>query len=350
MSDATSAEPGWITITISHRKNTYDFELPDDATVADLFDEIEAALGIPVSNQKMLVPRGPLIKAPFKDPNMSLHTLQGKALTLMGSGLAEVEAVNGMAERVARRNAARTAQTRTTSRRSQARSADDAKYTFLQVRPLQGLPHPERSQSLLLRLKEDPGIRAAMRKHKFTVALLTEMEPLSHTQSTHEGTSRILGLNRNQGEVVELRLRTDAHDGYRDYKTIRKTLCHELAHNVHGPHDRHFWDLCHQIEREVDGADWKTSGRTIGETSRYTISGQDDETHEDDGGWTGGEFVLGGALGQNTGMSRREVLAQAALERQKKEAGAERRACDAAEKGWRPCQRSQQGDETDETE
>ncbi|KAM4060814.1 WLM domain-containing protein [Hirsutella rhossiliensis] len=350
LAESSGSESGWMTMTISHRKHNYSFDLPDDATVADLFVEIEAALDIPVSNQKILVPKGPLLKAPFKDANMSLHSLQGKALTLMGSGVAEVQAVKGMAEKVARRNAARIAQrakTRTTSRKSQARSADDAKYTFLQVQPLQGLPHPERSQALLMRLKEDPGIRAAMRKHKFTVALLTEMEPLSHTQSTHEGTSRILGLNRNQGEVVELRLRTDAHDGYRDYKTIRKTLCHELAHNVHGPHDRHFWDLCHQIEREVDGADWKTSGRTIGETSRYTISGQDDETHEDDGGWTGGEFVLGGGKDQSPGMSRREVLAQAALERQRKEAGAERKACDAAEKGWRPCQRSQQSDGTE---
>ncbi|KJZ74412.1 hypothetical protein HIM_06222 [Hirsutella minnesotensis 3608] len=350
----SGSEPGWNTITLSHRKQTYTLDFPEDATVADLFDEIEAALDIPVANQKILVPKGPLLKAPFKDPKMPLTGLQDKTLTLLGSGVAEVQAVNGMVEKVARRNAARMAQRAkaktpaSTSRRSQAQAAEDAKYTFLQVRALQGLPRPERSQALLLRLKEDPGIRAAMRKHKFTVALLTEMEPLSHTQTTHEGTSRILGLNRNQGEVIELRLRTDAHDGYRDYKTIRKTLCHELAHNVHGPHDRAFWDLCHQIEREVDAGDWKTSGRTMGETSRYVIAGQqqhDEEAHQDDGGWTGGEFVLGGGEEQGSaGLSRREVLAQAALERQRKEAGAERKACDAAEKGWRPCQRPQQNE------
>lgn len=43
------------------------------------------------------------------------------------------------------------------------------------------------------------------------------MEPLSNTTSTHEGTTRLLGLNRNAGEVIELRLRTDAGDGYRAY-------------------------------------------------------------------------------------------------------------------------------------
>ncbi|KAK0634511.1 WLM domain-containing protein [Bombardia bombarda] len=119
----------------------------------------------------------------------------------------------------------------------------DAAYTFHTLRPLPHLPHPERSTAYLERLKADPGIRAAMRKHRFSVGLLTEMDPMEYTASTHEGTTRVLGLNRNQGEVIELRLRTDAFDGYRDYKTIRKTLCHELAHNVHGPHDRNFWDL-----------------------------------------------------------------------------------------------------------
>ncbi|ODA80564.1 hypothetical protein RJ55_03523 [Drechmeria coniospora] len=353
MSEGSGPEPDWLTITVCHRKHDYQFTLPDDASVSDLFDEIEASLDIPVCHQKILVPKGPLLKAPFKDAGPSLRCLQGKTLTLLGCGAAEVAAVNGMADRVARRNAARMAQKGKIKpgRRSQARTEEEARYTFLQLRPLQGLPHPERSLALLARLKEDPGIRAAMRKHKFTVSLLTEMEPLAHMSSTHEGTSRTLGLNRNRGEVVELRLRTDAHDGYRDYKTIRRTLCHELAHNIHGPHDDKFWALCRQIEREVDAADWKSGGRTIGETSRYVVSGQADggdgeDTHEDDGGWTGGEFVLGGVRDATAGLSRREVLAQAALERQRKETEAERKACDAVEKGWRPCRRSQPNNDT----
>src|SRR6201992_923432 len=123
-----------------------------------------------------------------------------------------------------------------------------------------------------------------MRKGKFSVGLLTEMDPAQHT--TQE--SRTLGLNRNQGEVIELRLRTDAHDGYRDYKTIRKTLCHELAHNVHGPHDRNFWELCKQIEKEGEGADWRSGGHTVGDAEFY--EGGDGEEVDDHGGWTGGEF------------------------------------------------------------
>lgn len=356
--DGSESESDWITLTISHRQATCDLSFPPDATVAQLFDELEETLDIPVANQKILVPKGPLLKAPFKNPDMPLAELQGKTLKLMGSASSEVQAVQSMCERVAQRAAARMAErSKARSKRRQAAAApataDDTKYTFLQVKPLQNLPRPERSMALLMRLKADPGIRATMKKRQYTVGLLTEMEPLQHTQASHEGTSRTLGLNRNKGEVIELRLRTDAYDGYRDYKTIRKTLCHELAHNIHSDHDRNFWDLCHTIEREVDAADWKTGGHTIGETSRYVISGQEEpaEDEEDGGGWTGGEFVLGSVAssgGITAGLSRREVLAKAALERQRKETQEEAKAVEAAEKGWRPCQRQQPNEDSHE--
>lgn len=139
---------------------------------------------------------------------------------------------------------------------------------------------------------------------------------MSNTQSNHEGTTRLLGLNRNQGAVIELRLRTDDYEGYRDYKTIRNTLCHELAHNVHGPHDRNFWDLCHQIEREVAAADWKHGGQSVGGPV-YEPSPEDDVP--DHGGWTGGTYVLGGSgdgrlqgVAGAGALSLRDRLAQAA--------------------------------------
>lgn len=167
-----------------------------------------------------------------------------------------------------------------------------------------------------------------MTKHRFSVGVLTEMNPAEHT--THE--SRTLGLNRNRGEVIELRLRTDAYDGYRDYKTIRKTLCHELAHNEFGEHDRQFWDLCGQIEREVERGDWKSGGRAL--TEEVFFHGGEGGDHVDGGGWTGGEFVLGGGSQAKTtapgetansrGLSRRELLAKAAEERIKRQHEAER--------------------------
>lgn len=158
-----------------------------------------------------------------------------------------------------------------------------------------------------------------MRKHKFSVGVLTEMNPAEHT--THE--SKTLGLNRNRGEVIELRLRTDAYDGYRDYKIIRDTLCHELAHNVWGDHDRNFWDLCKDIEREVKAADWTSGGRAVSNEVFYNPQDRvGSGGHVDTGGWTGGDCVLGGT-GSNSRaptqtMDRREAMAKAAEERLKK--------------------------------
>lgn len=162
-----------------------------------------------------------------------------------------------------------------------------------------------------------------MRKHKFSVGVLTEMNPAEHT--THE--SRTLGLNRNGGEVIELRLRTDAFDGYRDYKVIRNTLCHELAHNVFGEHDKRFWALTRDIEKEVAANDWRSGGQALTDQEFYNPDDRGfDEEHMDGGGWTGGEFVLGGVGGgvgvggaPVQGISRREAMAKAAEERVRKQ-------------------------------
>jgi hypothetical protein len=162
-----------------------------------------------------------------------------------------------------------------------------------------------------------------MQTHRFSVPLLTEMDPAEHTTVS----SRTLGLNRNKGEVIELRLRTDAYDGYRDYRTIRKTLCHELAHCVFGEHDRDFWALTGQIEKEVERGDYWGRGRKLTEEEFYNPADweemKDNRDAADHGGWTGGEFVLGGlgveGGGGDTGadgtLSRREILARAAERR-----------------------------------
>jgi len=68
-----------------------------------------------------------------------------------------------------------------------------------------------------------------MQEHKFTVGTLTELAPHEHPN--------LLGLNKNAGEVILLRLRTDAYDGFRLYADIRRVLCHELTHNTWGDHD-----------------------------------------------------------------------------------------------------------------
>lgn len=137
--------------------------------------------------------------------------------------------------------------------------------------------------------------------------------------------SRTLGLNRNRGEVIELRLRTDAYDGYRDYRSIRRALCHELAHCVYGEHDGNFWALTRQIEKEVEAADYWSNGKKLSEEEFYDPGDWERSKEEDifdERGWTGGQYVLGGSGVRSGGEgveSRREMLAKAAEERLRKQ-------------------------------
>lgn len=339
-SDAPPAETAptdELQITLLHHGERHTLLFAQDATITTLSERVESQLSIPPSNQKFLVAsKLGLQKPPFKVPTLPLKELVGKKITLMGSTSAEVSSLNQTisAATAPRRQGPIKAATPAKSR-DYKRIQDEAQYTFHTLRPLPYLPNPERSLRFLERLRDDAGIKAAMRTHKFSVPLLTEMDPAMHTTQD----SRTLGLNRNKGEVIELRLRTDAYDGYRDYKTIRNTLCHELAHNVWGPHDRNFWDLCKQIEREVARDDWKSGGRSIGNQEYYE---PDEHEVHDHGGWTGGDFVLGGGGdtlvssvgGTNVpvgGLSRREIIARATEERLKKAKQAEEQSKEGAD-------------------
>jgi hypothetical protein len=314
-----------VTLCLTYHGEPHTFYFSSDATISQLSDEIASSLSIPPSNQKLMIAKLGLLKPSFKDADLLVSSFADKKITLMGSTAAEASSITKAAHEASRHVSATKPVQKVKAYKTHdwRKEQEEAQYTFTTLQPLPYLPNPARSLEFLQRLKDDAGIKAAMRKHKFTVPLLTEMNPVEHTQSNHEGTTRTLGLNRNQGEVIELRLRTDAYDGYRDYKTIRKTLCHELAHNVHGPHDRNFWDLCKQIEKDVEGSDWRSGGHSLGNDDYYG-SGDDVDDH---GGWTGGEFTLGVSRGggaesigqSSTGaMSRREILAKAAEERMKR--------------------------------
>ncbi|KAK3680955.1 hypothetical protein LTR37_021011 [Vermiconidia calcicola] len=306
-------------------------ELPfyqDDATIGDLSDTVAEELHIPPTNQKFhITPKTGLLKPPFKDPTLSLQSLREKRIVVMGATTTEVEELESdIQERNARMNKRRAAlqagrKVKANKHKDWKKVQDEARYTFHTIRPLPYLPNPEKSQRFLERLREDAGIKTSMRKHGFAVGLLTEMNPAEHT--THE--SRTLGLNRNRGEVIELRLRTDAYDGYRDYKVIRKTLCHELAHNVWGEHDQHFWKLCREIEAEVDKNDYRRGGRSVGSEEFFNPDDEGMDEEADGGGWSGGEYTLGGASGRSSSaaptesLSRREIMARAAEERIKRQ-------------------------------
>ncbi|KAL8773957.1 MAG: hypothetical protein Q9209_001387 [Squamulea sp. 1 TL-2023] len=312
-----------ITLSFSHHGTSYTFDFSSDATISDLADKIYSSFAIPQVHQKfMITPKLGILKYPFPNPVLPLSSLLGKKIVLLAPLPSELSSLSSASAASKPRQRVSNVKTATPTRhRDWKKAQDEATYTFGTIVPLPYLPNPEKSRRFLERLRDDAGIKSSMRKHKFSVGVLTEMNPAEHT--THEG--RTLGLNRNSGEVIELRLRTDAYDGYRDYKSIRKTLCHELAHNVFGEHDRNFWDLTNAIEKEVEENDWRSGGHALTNQEFYNPedSGVEGE-HMDGGGWTGGEFVLGGSNGSlpissTQGLGRRELLAQAAEERLKRQ-------------------------------
>ncbi|KAI9872735.1 MAG: hypothetical protein M1830_001243 [Pleopsidium flavum] len=332
-----------IELTILHHGKPITFTFPPFATITDLSATVTKTLSIPATHQKyMITPKLGLLKPPFPDPSLPLTSLLSshKKITLLGSTPTELSALTNP-------HPLRRPLTTTTTQplkpatptpyRNPAKAHAHATYTFHTLHPHPSLPTPSQSLAFLTRLRSDPGILTTMATHKFSVPLLTEMDPAAYT--THD--SRTLGLNRNKGEVIELRLRTDAGDGYRDYRGVRRTLCHELAHCVWGEHDGRFWELCGRIEREVERGDWRSGGRRLTEEEFYNPEdarggGGGGGEHVDAGGWTGGEFVLGvggvasGGSGSGSGsgnagagagleLSRRDILARAAEERMRKQ-------------------------------
>ncbi|KAJ9653224.1 hypothetical protein H2198_007582 [Neophaeococcomyces mojaviensis] len=316
------AEEVALELDVAYQNDTLHFSLQHDATIHDLAlhfaDTIEAEIE---RVSLFILPKPGLKKHPFPDIRLSEIVTPKLRIKGIGTPTKDVQKLNEMAVRVAARRTARQSarqagrQIKHNVNRDWKKVQEEATYTFHAIEPLTYLPNPAKSRRYLERLANDPGIKASMRKHKFSVGLLTEMNPAEHT--THE--SKTLGLNRNAGEVIELRLRTDSYDGYRDYKVIRKTLCHELAHNVHSEHDRNFWDLTKQIEKEVEQNDYLHGGHKVSEDEFYNPDDEFDDENADGGAWEGGEFVLGGTLDGQQGLSRREIMARAAMSRIEKQ-------------------------------
>ncbi|KAK6361666.1 hypothetical protein TWF730_005381 [Orbilia blumenaviensis] len=320
------------TVLISHSGHAHPITLPSKSTLLDLRHHLQTIFSISPAYQKLTAPKLGLLK----DDTLPVTSLPPppKRILLIGSSdaaIKDIQLANSPAAKGMRRfGGSGPIKAAVPGRRVDwTKQSAASEYTFGTIKVLTHLPNSSRSEAYLRRLSADAGIKSVMQKHRFSVGVLSELDPAEHT--THE--SRTLGLNKNKGEEILLRLRTDAYDGYRDYKTVRKTLCHELAHNVFGEHDKHFWELYRVILKGVKEADWRHGGRTV-EGERVRWEGEERERElvemEDGGGWTGGSFVLGGSGvtsssgGGGAGGSvedRRAMAARAAEERAKKAMG-----------------------------
>jgi len=169
-------------------------------------------------------------------------------------------------------------------------------YGFGQIRVLPNLPEQEKARSILTQLANDPGVLACMAKHKWNVGSLSELYPDGRVG---QSAVCVMGLNKNKGQEILLRIRTDDLKGFRKMLSIRKVLFHELAHNVYSEHDNDFFRLMRQIEKECNEMDWTNgSGLTTSVDSVDYISG--------------GSHRLGGRVSD---LSARDLAARAAMGR-----------------------------------
>jgi len=114
-------------------------------------------------------------------------------------------------------------------------------------------PTPFDAEKLLKKLSTDPGIIEIMKSRRFKVGTLCELDPEDADEeqaAKGEADKCLLGWNRNFGERIALRLRTDDFQSFRKYDSIINTLIHELTHNVHGPHDDKFWSLFNELKTQ----------------------------------------------------------------------------------------------------
>jgi hypothetical protein len=195
-----------ITVQISFKGKTSPVTLPASASVLDLKQSLESTLQIPPTHQK-LVSKGRQLAD--SEPISPLNTQKIMLLATQPSAIASLNAQKPQSRRRSP-YAVKLPQPRSTA----SSSTPDSNYTFHRLVPLPHLPQADRAREMLDRLVHDRGIIAIMKKYKWSVGALVEMDPAEHTYVDH----KTLGLNRNRGEVIELRIRTDDYGGFRQYR------------------------------------------------------------------------------------------------------------------------------------
>ncbi|KAL8506848.1 hypothetical protein ACS0TY_017662 [Phlomoides rotata] len=253
-------------------------EVNSRATLKELGDKLQELTNVEAGTLRLLVPveRRSKLLYPFSDEHsvLSLEStsiLKGKSIRMMGVPKDEVNEVLQNAKVDLRIVGFDEEEKRLKHRRGD-RSYTSLKlpqgtYIFCDFRTLNlpGIeldPPASRALALLHKLASDPGIVAIMNKHRWRVGILTEMAPVGYVGVSPKC---ILGFNKNHGEEISLRLRTDDLKGFRKYESIKKTLLHELAHMVFSEHDSKFYALDSQLNKEAATLDWtKARGHTLG--------------------------------------------------------------------------------------
>lgn len=112
-----------------------------------------------------------------------------------------------------------------------------------------------------------------MHEYNFKIGMLCEMYPKNPL---------LLGLNVNKGQKILIRLRPPyAEHAFYPMSDLVGTMLHELAHNVHGPHDAKFYAFLDELRTRFERGDFAASDYVCEEYtlgSRYTAPWQTSKT------------------------------------------------------------------------
>ncbi|KAK1567686.1 hypothetical protein Q3G72_015211 [Acer saccharum] len=303
-----------LKVSVIWRGNKYVVEMNSGASLKELGHELQKLTDVKADTMRFIVPlnKGSKLLSPYSDDHSSLSlqeasVIEGKSIRMMGVSEDEVEKVMQNAKADLRIVGFDEEEKRLRQRMLDGPHAPlklpQGPYIFCDFRTLQ-LPgvelNPPASEALkrMHMLAADPGIVAIMNKHRWRVGIMTELAPVGYVGVSPEC---ILGFNKNHGEEISLRLRTDDLKGFRKYERIKKTLLHELAHMVYSEHDANFYALDKQLNQEADALDWTRS-------RGHTLSGVRHSDHYEDN-FDGGDIrnfsqKLGGNVSDQLASAR----------------------------------------------
>lgn len=256
--------------------------------VHELGNKLQKLTNVKSDTLRLLVPKSgnksSWLVSPFSDEHSSLSLqeasiLEGKPIRMMGAFDNEVTEVSQTSMKSDLRILGFDVEEKRLRQRSSNSPHASLKlpqgtYIFCDFRTLHlpGIelnPPPSEALRRMHMLACDPGIIAIMNKHRWRVGIMTEMAPVGYVGISPKC---ILGFNKNHGEEISLRLRTDDLKGFRKYESIKTTLLHELAHMVYSEHDANFFALNKQLNQEASSLDW-TKSRS------HTLSGRSISDH-----------------------------------------------------------------------
>ncbi|GMY09775.1 ubiquitin and wlm domain-containing metalloprotease [Fagus crenata] len=294
-------------ISVVWREKSFTIEMNSCATIKELGLELQKLTNVKADTMRLIVPqssnKSSKLLSPFSDEHAFLSLQEtsirkGKSIRMMGVSESEVNEVLQNAKANLRIAGFEEEEKRLRQRKSDRPHASlklpQGPYMFCDFRTLE-IPgvelNPPASEALKIMhmLAADPGIVAIMNKHRWRVGIMTEMAPIGYVGISPKC---ILGLNKNHGEEISLRLRTDDLKGFRKYESIKKTLLHELAHMVYSEHDANFYALDKQLNQEAASLDWTRS-------RSHTLSGVQYSENYDDS-FVGDSSNIAQKLGGNT--------------------------------------------------